>query len=68
MGIGPRAGILGAAPLRNRSLTDSWLSSSKAAPFQVPGMLHDRTELIEPWVGLGLIVAVFVLALWLVPV
>jgi hypothetical protein len=30
-------------------------------------MLDDRTELIEPWIGLGLIVAVFGLSLWLVP-
>ena len=29
-------------------------------------MLHDQTELIEHWIGLGLIVAAFVLALWLV--
>jgi hypothetical protein len=31
-------------------------------------MLHDHTELIEPWIGLGLMLAAFVLALWLVPV
>jgi heme/copper-type cytochrome/quinol oxidase subunit 4 len=30
-------------------------------------MLHDQTELIEHWIGLGLMVAAFVLALWLVP-
>jgi hypothetical protein len=30
-------------------------------------MLHDHTELIEPWIGLGLMLAVFVLALWIVP-
>jgi hypothetical protein len=29
--------------------------------------LHDRDELVEPWIGLGLTVAVFVLALWLLP-
>jgi hypothetical protein len=29
--------------------------------------LHDRTELFEPWIGLGLMVAAFVLALWLLP-
>jgi hypothetical protein len=33
----------------------------------VLGMLHDQTELIEHWIGLGLMVAAFVLALWLVP-
>jgi hypothetical protein len=31
-------------------------------------MLHDHTELIEPWIGLGLMLAAFVLALWIVPV
>jgi hypothetical protein len=30
-------------------------------------MLHDHTELIEPWIGLGLMLAAFVLALWIVP-
>jgi hypothetical protein len=30
-------------------------------------MLHDNTELIEPWIGLGLMVATFILALWLLP-
>jgi hypothetical protein len=30
-------------------------------------MLHDDTELIEPWIGLGLMLAAFVLALWIVP-
>jgi hypothetical protein len=30
-------------------------------------MLHDQTELIEHWIGLRLMVAAFVLALWLVP-
>jgi hypothetical protein len=29
--------------------------------------LHDRAELIEPWVGLGLILSVFLLALLLLP-
>jgi hypothetical protein len=28
-------------------------------------MLHDHTELIEPWIGLGLMLAAFVVALWL---
>ena len=27
----------------------------------------DNTELIEPWIGLGLMVATFILALWLLP-
>jgi hypothetical protein len=31
-------------------------------------MLYDHTELIEPWIGLGLMLAAFVLALWIVPV
>jgi hypothetical protein len=30
-------------------------------------MLHDATELIEPWIGLGLMLAAFVFALWIVP-
>jgi hypothetical protein len=30
-------------------------------------MFDERTELIEPWIGLGLMVATFVLALWLLP-
>jgi hypothetical protein len=30
-------------------------------------MLHNHTELIEPWIGLGLMLAAFVLALWLLP-
>jgi hypothetical protein len=30
-------------------------------------MLHDHTELIEPWVGLGLMLAAFALALLLLP-
>ena len=29
--------------------------------------LQDRTELIEPWVCLGLTFSVFLLALWLLP-
>jgi hypothetical protein len=29
--------------------------------------VHDRTELIEPWICLGLTLSVFVLALWLLP-
>ena len=29
--------------------------------------LHDRTELIEPWIGLALMAAGFVLAVWLLP-
>jgi hypothetical protein len=29
--------------------------------------LQDRTELIEPWVCLGLTLSVFVLVLWLLP-
>jgi hypothetical protein len=29
--------------------------------------LHDRAELIEPWVGLGLTLSVFLLALLLLP-
>jgi hypothetical protein len=30
-------------------------------------MLHHHTELIESWIGLALMMAVFVLALWLLP-
>jgi hypothetical protein len=29
--------------------------------------LHDRAELIECWICLGLMVSAFVLALWLLP-
>ena len=29
--------------------------------------VHDRDELIEPWIGLGLAASVFVLALWVLP-
>jgi hypothetical protein len=29
--------------------------------------LHDRAELIELWIGLGIAASIFVLALWLLP-
>ena len=63
---------------RNPSLSGCWLSSWAALPGRTGGKaasgpwamlddLHDRTELFEPWIGLGLMVAAFVLALWLLP-
>src|SRR6476620_5758558 len=40
-------------PLRNPSLR----LSSRAGTFRPLDMLHDHTELIEPWIGLGLMLA-----------
>lgn len=36
-------------------------------PWAMLDDLHDRAELIELWIGLGIAASIFVLALWLLP-
>jgi hypothetical protein len=46
------------------------VATGRAAFRELLAMLNDlngRAERIEPWVGLGLTLSVFLLALWLLP-